>query len=203
MTMRDPLRIKEVPLPFRAFEVNGMPVDCVNVGLHALFPDGCDLVLSGINHGPNLGFDITYSGTAAGAMEGVINGIRSYSFSMATFVDGAPLHFDSAEQWLIENFPMLLGLPQHDLAFWNVNIPAIAFAEIAGHRITRMGRRVYEDRVEPRQDPWGRTYYWQGGIVVRRSDDLAVDVGAVGAGFVSLTPVSMDWTHPDLLASTL
>ena len=85
MTLRDPLRVKEVNWPgVSAFEVNGLPVDCVNVGLTVGWPDGCDLVLSGINNGPNLGFDVTYSGTVAGAMEGCINGIRSISVSMRT-----------------------------------------------------------------------------------------------------------------------
>jgi 5'-nucleotidase len=204
MTMRDPLRIRELHgYPYRAFEVNGLPVDCVNVGRAAVFPEGLDLVLSGINHGPNLGYDITYSGTVAGAMEGVINGIASFSFSMATFVDGAPLHFDTAERWLTENFDWLLALPKDELAFWNVNIPAIAYEELAGVRVTRMGRRVYEDRVEPRQDPWGRTYYWQGGVTVRRSDDVSTDVGAISQGFVSVTPIRMDWTDVTLLNSAL
>lgn len=80
----------------RAFEVNGLPTDCVNVGLNVAYPDGCDLVLSGINNGPNLGFTSTHSGTVAGAMEGAINSIRSISVSMGAFVEGAPLHYETA-----------------------------------------------------------------------------------------------------------
>ena len=101
MTMRDPLRVKpfDFPVPdVEAFEVNGLPVDCVNAGLTVAWEEGCDLVLSGINNGPNLGFDTTYSGTVGGAMEGAINGIRSIAVSMACFVDVAPLHYETVER---------------------------------------------------------------------------------------------------------
>lgn len=195
MTMRDPLRVKESTLEgCRALEVNGLPVDCVNVGLTVCYPDGCDLVLSGINNGPNLGFDITYSGTVAGAMEGCINGIRSVSVSMAVFADGAPFHYETGEAWLNGNLSALVGAPLEPLTFLNVNIPAIALPEVQGVKVVGMGQRVYEDRVERRQDPWGRTYYWQGGVVVMRPDSVGTDIWAVSNGFVSVTPVSLDWT---------
>ncbi len=145
MTMRDPLRATEYPWAgHEAIEVNGVPVDCVNVGLTVAWPDGCDLILSGINYGPNLGFDITYSGTAAGAMEGAINGIRSIAMSMALFVSGAPAHYGTGAQWLEENWELLVNAPRNDLSFLNVNIPSIAYPELRGHRITQMGQRVYQ-----------------------------------------------------------
>lgn len=196
MTMRDPLRV--VPYSFdglEAYEVNGVPVDCVNVGLTVCWPDGCDLILSGINNGPNLGFDITYSGTVAGAMEGAINGVRSISLSMAIFVTGAPAHYETGEAWLKENWGSLTAAPEKPLTFLNVNIPAIDYAELRGVRVCGMGQRVYKDRVEFREDPWGRPYYWQGGVVVMDPDTQpGTDVEAVSQGFVSVTPVSLDWT---------
>lgn len=194
MTLRDPLRIHELDyhgLP--GYQVNGFPVDCVNVALTVAFPDGCDLVISGINNGPNLGYDITYSGTVGGAMEGCINGIPSIAVSMATFVDGAPDHFETGARWLSENFHILSSFSK-DRTFLNINVPAIAFEELQGSRIAGMGRRVYQDRVEERSDPWGRRYFWQGGVAVMRSDDPETDVYAVSHGFVSITPVSLDWT---------
>ncbi len=196
MTLRDPLRIKAVSNyeGVEAFEVNGVPVDCVNVALTTCWPNGCDLILSGINNGPNLGFDVTYSGTVAGAMEGCINGIPSISVSMALFVDGAPLHFETGTSWLQENLAMLIATPWKERVFLNVNVPAIAKEEVQGHKVVGMGKRVYEDRVEKRTDPWGRPYYWQGGVVVMRTDDPNTDVHAVSNGFVSITPVSLDWT---------
>ncbi|MBL8066401.1 MAG: 5'/3'-nucleotidase SurE [Chthonomonadaceae bacterium] len=200
MTLREPLRVKStVKSGFEVSEVNGVPVDCVNVGLSVAWPDGCDLVVSGINNGPNLGFDVTYSGTVAGAMEGTINGIKSIAVSMCVFADGAPFHFETGARWLRENLPWLLEKPLGDLSFWNINVPAIAWPEIQGHKFVGMGRRVYEDRVERRDDPWGRPYYWQGGVVVMRNELVGTDVWAVNKGFVSVTPVSLDWTdHPAL-----
>lgn len=198
MTMRDPLRVKEsdwngIPV----YAVNGLPVDCVNIGLHHVFNQKCDLVLSGINNGPNLGFDITYSGTVAGAMEGCINGIPSISFSMAFFVDGAPLHYETGEWWLKENLEMLISMAKKPLTFLNVNIPALAQPEIVGHKIVTMGKRVYEERVEPREDPWGRTYFWQGGVVTMQSTEKNTDVHAVSNGYVSITPISLNWADQE------
>lgn len=197
MTMRDPLRVKQFDWPdgeVEAFHVDGFPSDCVNAGLTVAWPDGCDLVLSGINNGPNLGFDATYSGTVGGAMEGTINGIRSIAVSMACFVDGAPLHYETGERWLLENLADLVALPAKPLTLLNVNIPAIAYQEIMGTKVASMGQRVYEDRMELRSDPWGRPYYWQGGVAVVSPDQPGTDVEAVSKGYVAVTPITLDWT---------
>jgi 5'-nucleotidase len=201
MTLRDPLRINRVDYgAIEAYEVNGVPVDCVNIGLCEHFKDGCDLVLSGINSGPNMGYDVTYSGTVAGAMEGCINEIRSIALSMAIFVDGAPLHWETGKRWLRENWDLIVNLPQQDRTFLNINIPSIAYPEINGHKFVGLGRRVYQDRVEERQDPWGRQYFWQGGVVVVNSSEPDTDVEATSNGFVSITPLSLDWTNHSLKA---
>lgn len=201
MTLRDPLRVDPYPLEgFEAVTVNGFPVDCINVGLTLLWPEGCDLVLSGFNPGPNMGFDATYSGTVAGAMEGGINGIRSFAFSMCPFATGAPFHFATGERWLADNWDWLLGLPHGDHTFYNVNVPAIEYEELEGRAMTEMGRRVYEDRVERREDPWGRPYFWQGGTMVAFSDREGTDIWAVTNKLVSVTPMSLDWTDHALLA---
>lgn len=184
-----------------AYEVSGLPVDCVNVGLSVAWPDGCDLVLSGINNGPNLGFDVTYSGTVAGAMEGAINGIWSIAVSMAHFVLDAPYHYETGSRWLAENLEMLLELPRKPLTFLNVNVPAIAYPELNGHRFVGMGQRVYQDRVEERLDPWGRPYYWQGGAVVMDVEQPGTDVHAVTNGIVAITPITLDWTDHAYLDS--
>lgn len=201
MTLRDPLRVKPARVDsVEAYEVDGLPVDCVNVGLTVAWPDGCDLVLSGINNGPNLGFDVTYSGTVAGAMEGVVNGIPSLALSMAVFVSGAPFHYETGERWLHENLEFLLKLPRKEKTFLNVNIPAIAYEEIRGHRFVGTGQRVYEDRVVRREDPWGTPYFWQGGVVVMDADQPNTDVQAVSEGFVAITPITIDWTDYEHLA---
>lgn len=203
MTLRDPLRASrmEVEGGFEAYAVNGLPVDCVNVGLTIAYPNGCDLVLSGINNGPNLGFDITYSGTVGGAMEGAINGIRSVALSMFTVAYEAPLHFETLVEWFRENWNLISAAPLPPRTFLNINVPSIASVELRGTRVTKMGGRVYQDRVEERQDPWGRSYFWQGGTVIMSPTGEGTDIDAVSEGFVSVTPVTLDWTARDAFDS--
>jgi 5'/3'-nucleotidase len=203
MTMRDPLRVTRVDWEgCDAYEVNGTPTDCVSIGVETLMPDGCDVVLSGVNSGPNLGFDVTYSGTVAGAMEGTIHGITSIAVSMAPLVTGAPVHYQTGLAWLSENLEHLTRAPNQPLTFLNVNIPNFSDPiELRGMRIVPMGRRVYENRVEFREDPWGRPYYWQGGVAVLTADQPGTDVEAVNEGFVSVTPISLDWTDHDFLGT--
>ncbi|RYG48190.1 5'/3'-nucleotidase SurE [bacterium] len=185
MTMRDPLRVQRVGWPgVEAYEVNGWPADCVNVGLAVAWPDGCDLILSG---------------TAAGAMEGTINGIRSIAVSMALLAPG-PIDYSVGRDWLIENWPLLLGLELPPLAFLNVNVPVIPLEEIEGHAFATMAKRVYQERIEMREDPWGRPYWWQGSVVVLQGHEPGTDVAAIRDKRVSLTPVSVDWTDRDTLA---
>lgn len=201
MTLRDPLRVRQSILAgVEAFVVSGLPVDCVNVGLTLAWPDGCDLVLAGINNGPNLGFDVTYSGTVAGAMEGAINGIRAFAVSMAVFVSGAPYHYETGVAWMQQNRNLLLDLPHPNGMYYNINVPAIAEPEIQGHRFTRMGERIYVDRVIERADPWGRPYYWQGGATVTNEVMPGSDVEACRQGFVSITPIQVDWTDSAMLS---
>lgn len=202
MTLHDPLRAWNVEWEgHEAYEVSGVPVDCVNVGLTIGWPDGCDLVLSGFNPGPNLGFDVTYSGTVAGAMEGAVNGIRSIAISMACFVSGSPVHLETGKAWLRENLDSLVGTDLPPLTFLNINVPNIDLPELRGHRVAAMGKRVYEDRVEVRYDPWGRPYYWQGGVVVMDPDQPGTDVEAVQNQFVSITPITLDWTAHQAMES--
>jgi 5'-nucleotidase len=202
MTMRDPLRVHAVNFgpgelgEIEAYEVSGVPVDCVNVGLTLAWPEGCDLVLSGFNHGPNLGFDVTYSGTVAGAMEGAVNGIRSIAFSMASFIPAAPLRLETGARWVRENLMALCETPLGPRTFLNVNVPALDWHELRGFRVVPMAGRVYQDRVEMRSDPWGRPYYWQGGTAVNEASQPGTDLEAVSAGFVSVTALSLDWTDP-------
>ncbi|MFN8138993.1 MAG: 5'/3'-nucleotidase SurE [Fimbriimonadales bacterium] len=195
MTLRDPLRLTQVAdvAGQAAFQVNGLPVDCINLGLHELIPD-CDLVLSGINNGPNLGWDSTYSGTVGGALEGSVNGIRSVALSVAKYVEEAPAHFETAATWLRENWAWLTTCPMNPHTILSVNVPSIAWLEVRGTSITHMGKRTYTDRVEKRSDPWGRPYFWQGGVVITGTEEEGSDVNAVSNGFVSVTPIRMDWT---------
>jgi len=201
MTMRNPLRVVHANWgEIDTYHVNGVPVDCVNVGLTLAWPDGCDLVLSGINSGPNLGYDVTYSGPVAGAMEGAINGIRSIALSMAVLLHGAPTYFETGAEWLASRWDFLTGCSLAPETFLNVNVPAIPYDRLLGDRIVPMGGRIYEDRVEVRDDPWGRPYYWQGGVAVLDRAQPHTDLEAVVDGFVAITPLKLNWTDGDALA---
>jgi 5'-nucleotidase len=137
-------------------------------------------------------------------MEGAINGIRSVALSIASFVSGAPIHYETGAKWLHENWRLIAEGPHKELTFLNINIPSIAYPELEGHKVVAMGKRVYEDRVELRHDPWNRPYYWQGGVVIMDPDQPGTDVEAVNKGFVAITPVTLDWTdyaHADALAN--
>lgn len=202
MTMRDPLRIERVDYRVgEAWTVTGFPVDCVNVGRAVAWPDGCDLVLSGVNNGPNLGFDVTYSGTVGGAIEGTMAGIRSIAFSVAALEFGEPLRYDGAEAWIGKHLPLLISAPLPSLTLLNVNVPDRGPEGIVGHRVAPMGRRVFAERLEFREDPWGRTYGWQGGLAVLDGEEAGSDVATVRDGYVSITPISVDWTRADAMAS--
>jgi 5'-nucleotidase len=203
MTIREPLRYWAFEWEgCEAFEVTGVPTDCINLGLHLAWPDGCDVVLSGINNGPNLGFDVTYSGTVAASMEATINGVFSIAVSMAQFVSGSPIHYETGQAWLEKNLGMLIDAPRKDLTLLNVNVPNIHDPEeIRGVRVAPTGRRVYIERMEQRQDPWGKDYYWQGGAVVMTGGQPGTDVQAVSDGFVSVTPITVDWTDHAHLAA--
>jgi 5'-nucleotidase len=200
MTMRNPLRVQEISdYPCKAFSVDGLPTDCINVGRALAFENGIDFVLSGINAGPNLGIDTTYSGTVAGAMEACLNGIPAFSISMATTTVESPQHFDTGASWLLSNWEWLSKLPFPGQVFYNLNIPAVQEIELRGHQFCALGQRVYEDRIERRSDPWGREYWWQGGVAMLFDREPNTDIECVSQGFVSITPVTTNWTEKDVL----
>jgi 5'-nucleotidase len=192
-TMHKPLRVDPITLADGSpgFSCSGAPSDCVALALLGVIERKPDLIVSGINAGANLGYDTFYSGTVAAAVEGIISGIPAIAFSYDSFevVDyTGPAAFAA-------------GLAQHvaehklpaDL-FLNVNFPALAWDEVKGVNITRLGRRVYRDELVARSDPRGRPYYWIGGNPPSGVADSGTDIWAIANGYVSITPVSLDMT---------
>lgn len=189
MTLHRPLLIEEIKESI--YSVNGTPTDCVNIAVKGLLKETPRLVVSGINKGPNLGDDITYSGTVAGAMEGILLGIPSIAISLVArenflFAEAAEVAFGAARQVLRE------GLPAGTLL--NINVPNLSIEEIRGTRITRLGKRIYHQMTVERVDPRGKKYYWIGGGEPDWEREEGTDFDAVDAKFVSITPLHLDLT---------
>jgi 5'-nucleotidase len=170
-----------------------------------LMPERPDFVLSGINHGQNMGEDVLYSGTVAAAMEGLALGIPSIAISFAggDLRADASLLDDQIEVLtpLLAHLTSLPKFPEHTLL--NVNLPPRRASEIRGVRLTRLGRRVYSDSLRPMQDPWGRSIYWIGGGSINwEASGAGSDFRAVDEGYVSVTPLHLDLTHRDMLESS-
>jgi 5'-nucleotidase len=202
LTLHHPLR----PLKRgeRRYQVDGTPTDCVMLAVEALMPEKPDFVLSGINHGQNMGEDVLYSGTVAAAMEGLALGIPSIAVSFA----GGDLRADVSMlddqvevlTRLLRHFLSLPTFPRETLL--NVNLPPLRQSEIKGVRLTRLGRRVYSDSLKPMRDPWGREIYWIGGGSIEWRGREDSDFRAIQEGYVSVTPLHLDLTHFDMLASS-
>jgi 5'-nucleotidase len=193
-TMHKPLRVHQVILAdgTAAYTTNGAPSDCVGLALLGVVPQRPDLVVSGINQGANVGHDITYSGTVAGAMEAVVSGIPAIAVSLdARHWDD----FDSVTAVVVRLARLILahGLPSNLLL--NVNAPAIPSTAVQGVAVTRLGQRVYRDVLVERQDPKGQPYFWIGGEPPTGIVEDGTDFGAVANGFISVTPLSMDMTE--------
>ncbi len=191
LTLHSPLRVYELREGFYA--VDGTPTDCVNMGIHSLLSVRPDLVVSGINHGPNLGDDITYSGTVAAAMEANLMGIPAIAVSLGTFDRQG--HFDAAAQVAVRVARQVLanGLPAD--TFLNVNIPDCAAEDMLPPLITRQGTRSFIGNIIDKTDPRGRKYYWIGSDEPGFNDEPGTDFHAINRRHVSITPLHLDLTN--------
>ncbi len=199
-TLNDPFRVKPVPSfmdGVEAYAVTGSPADCTAVAMLGFVKDPIDLVVSGINRGPNLAHDVTYSGTVAVALEAAIFGKQAVAFSLdnhssqADFSACVPVARQVVEAFIANPLPPFTIL--------NVNIPS---TPIQGWKVTRQGVRQYRDQLIERQDPNGYPYYWIGGE--KPAGDVNVletDLWAVYHGYVSLTPIHLDLTAHQVLSA--
>ena len=189
ITLHKPLRIKEISEG--VYATNGTPVDCVFLGVKAILPKRPDLIISGINKGPNMGQDVYYSGTVAAAQEGAFLAIPSLAVSL-----NARSHFHFADavrvvEAIIEVFKKNNCL---DSTFLNVNVPNVSYNKMKGFMVTRLGKRIYNDTVIERTDPRGGKYYWIGGNGEQFESLEGSDFYAIEQGFVSVTPLGLDET---------
>jgi 5'-nucleotidase len=196
LTMHFPLRARRVR--DGVHHVDGTPTDCVALAVGALLERRPDLVLSGVNHGPNMGEDVLYSGTVAGAMEATILGIPAVAVSYA---GRESEHMKSYGPLLEKLLPQLVRpgeFPRETLL--NVNLPPIPASEVKGVQVTRLARRVYIDSLTKAVDPNGKPYFWIGGGEVEWSAPEGTDFHAINTGHVSVTPLHLDLTNHALLA---
>jgi 5'-nucleotidase len=204
ITMHKPLRANEVSTPDGvAWTSNGTPADCVPLALLQLIPQtgfgSPDLVVSGINLGPNLGDDVHYSGTVAGAMEGMLNAIPAMALSLADWTNP---DWRAATEFCADFAPRFLELstrlPRD--TFVNVNVPNLAPEAIRGVRITTQGSRRYKGDIVKYEAPQIGAYYWRGGELIDRSETADTDILAVKAGYISVTPLHVDLTNRNAMS---
>jgi len=173
------------------YAIDGTPTDCVLVSTHGLLPFKPDLVVSGVNRGPNMGDDVFYSGTVAAAIEGAFQGLPALAISLV--VSGvADFTYACAFARSLVDTMVERGLPPKSVL--NVNVPNRPAAEIKGVKVTKLGMRVYEDSLIERVDPRGRNYYWIGGDAPIWQPEPGSDFLAVDEGYVSVTPLHLDLT---------
>lgn len=195
LTMTRPLR--PVKRADGRYQVDGTPTDCVLLALETILDHRPDVVFSGINHGPNMGEDVLYSGTVAAAMEGLSVGIPGVAMS---FAGGKLELIETQLDWvakLTSDICRVDDFPRETLL--NVNLPPIPGSEIKGIRVTKLGRRVYSDSLTRMNDPWGRDMFWIGAGKSSWSGDEDSDFRAVEEGYISVTPLHFDLTQYDQL----
>ncbi|MEW5858556.1 MAG: 5'/3'-nucleotidase SurE [Cyanobacteriota bacterium] len=205
LTLHDPIRAEVVDSIFhptvKAWSCSGTPSDCVKLALGALLDAPPDFVLSGINHGSNLGTDILYSGTVSAAMEGVIEGIPSIAFSLTSYT---LREFQPAARFATILLSHLSKQPLSEAMLLNVNVPPVKWEEIAGVTLTRQGIRRYFDIFQKRVDPRGKTYYWLAGEALEEVEQpenpllpshIETDVQAIRKNYITVTPLQYNLTY--------
>ena len=195
ITLHEPILINDefIAENVEAYSTSGTPADCVKVGIESILKDiEIDLVLSGINNGPNLGTDVIYSGTVAAAIEGLVEGKPSIALSCDSSKVSSDEYREAAKytakliQKLEGNLDKLNG------NILNVNFPT---GEKKGVRITKLGRRVYNNVMDDRQSIRGQRYVWMGGDLEDIKQDKDSDIFAVENGYISITPVHINMTE--------
>lgn len=190
LTLHRPLKAQE--LRAQIYSVNGTPTDCIALAVHKILPRKPDLVAAGINRGANLGDDLTYSGTVSAAIEGTILGVPSFAISLA---GDRPFLYQSAAPFAIEVARYILDkqLPYDTLL--NVNVPNKPKETLKGIRITKQGKRIYDNAIQEIYSPWGEKHYWIGGGKPYWEHGEDFDMQSVMDGYVSVTPVHLDMTN--------
>lgn len=200
ITLSDPIKTRAVHRngEFFGYATSGTPADCVKLAFCALMKAPPDLVVSGINLGPNAGISIIYSGTVSAATEGILLGIPSVAVSLATYTDP---QWETAGKAARRAVEYLAANPLPKGVLLNVNIPNLPWEKIRGFRATRMGASRFIETFHRREDPRGNAYYWMDGFIETIEPRAGTDLAALDEGYVSLTPISFDLTDASGLRS--
>ena len=203
LTLHTPIRVEELDSKFGAKRIwitSGTPGDCVKIGINAILGEDekPDLIISGINHGPNLGSDILYSGTVSCAMEGAMMGYPSIAVSLASM---------SSEPELFKNVAVFMSKFIHKIKDYsfppktilNVNVPGLMPDDLAGVAITRLGGKMFTDEYDKRVDPRGKVYYWMAGELIKHCENDDSDINALRWNKVSVTPITFEMTLDDVI----
>jgi 5'-nucleotidase len=196
LTLVNPLRARTMENGF--IRVDGTPTDCVHLAITGLLEEEPDLVVSGINAGPNMGDDVLYSGTVAAATEGRFLGLPAIAISMNSH---APRHIDTGARVALELVQRLTRSPLTANVILNVNVPDRPFGELRGFRSTRLGHRHKAEPVVKATDPRGKTIYWVGPAGAEQDAGPGTDFHALREGYVSVTPLQVDLTRHSALGS--
>ncbi len=195
LTLHRPLRAKKIGRG-QIYAVNGTPTDCVKLALNGLFKIRPDIVVSGINMGPNLGDDITYSGTVAAAIEATLQNVPAIAISVSC---KSRAHFKPAQEIALKLIKHIIKHPLPSNILLNVNVPNISEKKIKGYKFTRQGKRRYGDSIVEKVDPRGEKYYWIAGDILGDEPINNSDIQAVLEHYISITPIKLDLTAYDFL----
>jgi len=190
LTLDRPLMVRKTPSGFHY--VNGTPTDCVHLAVTGLLPELPDMIISGINHGANMGDDTVYSGTVAAATEGFLLGIPSVAISL---VNGGLDHFDTAARVAVDLAARFMAQPMAQPTLLNVNVPDVPFEVLSGIEVTRLGRRHKAQDTVKTVNPRNQTMYWVGAAGAAQDAGPGTDFNAVARNHVSITPLQIDLTH--------
>lgn len=190
LTLHRPLRA--ALRPDGAYQVDGTPTDCVLLAINALLPEKPAFVFSGVNHGPNMGEDVLYSGTVAAAMEAVSLGVPGVAISFAGGDPAVMASYAGVLPRLVAKIIAVREFPSDTIL--NINLPNLVAPEVKGIRVTRLGSRFFSESLTRMKDPWGREIFWIGGGTITWTGGEDSDHRAVAEGYISITPLHMDLT---------
>lgn len=189
LSLTNPLRI--APMKNGFYAVNGTPSDCVHLGINGFLDEEPAMVVSGINHGANLGDDVIYSGTVAAATEGRYMGLPAVAVSLCNYQGK---YFTTAASVAAQIIRHLQKHPLPADQILNINVPDLPLEQIKGIKVTRQGRRHRAESMARATDPWGREIYWYGPVGQEQDAGPGTDFHAIATGYVSVTPLSVDMT---------